>query len=56
MDQRFLKDEALRLKQAARQEESPSMRRMLESHAVFYAVVAEESQKRRLTAKHRPAR
>lgn len=56
MDERFLRDEALRLQQAARREKSPSMRRMLESHAVFYAVVADESRKQRLVAKQRPVR
>ena len=56
MDERFLRDEALRLRQAARREKSPSMRRMLESHAVFYAVIASESRKQKLASKHRPVR
>ena len=40
MQERFLHDEALRLEQAARRAKSPSKRRMLESHALFYRVVA----------------
>ena len=56
MDERFLRDEALRLKQAARREKSPSMRRMLESHAVFYAVIADESRKQKIATKPRPVR